>query len=149
LTGEEYQEMQKRIFFKLLLAAQFFVFAILFAVGLYLFAMSESSRTAPDAVAGMKSSSAICLLLTPFWLVPTVGIRRKAPWAWWAGFTVNLFAFLFLTWAFGFSMMQADFSAIIFPGVFLVITILHLLSRPTTWKAMDLPDYPSFAKRPI
>jgi hypothetical protein len=45
--------------------------------------------------------------------------------------------------------MQADFSAIIFPGVFLVITILHLLSRPTTWKAMDLPDYPSFAKRPI
>jgi hypothetical protein len=141
--------MQNRVFFKLLLAAQFFIFAILFAVGLYLFAISESSKTAPDAVAGMKSSSAICLLLSPLWLVPTVGIRRKAPWAWWIGFSVNLFAFFFLAWAFGFSAMEADISAITFPGVFLVITILHLLSRPTAWKAMDLPKYPSFAKKPV
>lgn len=141
--------MQNRIFFKLLLAAQFFMFAMLFVVGLYLFAMSESSRTAPDAVGGMKSSSAICLLLSPLWLVPTIGIRRKAPWAWWVGFTVNLFAFLFLAWAFGFNTMEADLSAITFPGAFLVITILHLLSRPTTWKTMDLQKYPSFAKKPI
>jgi hypothetical protein len=141
--------MQKRIFFRLLLVAQFFIFAILFAVGLYLFAMSESSKTAPEAVGGMKASSAICLLLSPLWLVPTLGLRRKAPWAWWVGFTVNLFAFLFLAWAFGFSMMETDLSAIIFPGVFLAITILHLLSRPTSWKAMHLPKYPSFAKKPV
>lgn len=141
--------MQKRILFKLLLAAQFFIFAILFAVGLYLLAMSESSKSAPDAVGPMKSSSAICLLLSPLWLIPSVGIRQKAPWAWWMGFTVNLFAFLFLGWAFGFRMMETDLSAITFPGAFLVITILHLLSRPTTWKAMDLEKYPSFAKKPI
>jgi hypothetical protein len=88
-------------------------------------------------------------MLSPLWLIPTIGIRKKAPWAWWVGFVVNLFACLILAWGFGLAMMETDISAVIFPGVFLVITILHLMSRPTTWKSMDLPQYPSFAKKPI
>ena len=141
--------MQNRILFRLLLMGEMFLFLILFAVGLYLFVVSESSKTAPDAVGGMQRSSAFCLLLSPLWLVPAIGIRRKAPWAWWVGFVVNLAACLFLGWAFGFSQGELDVVALIFPGVFLVLTILHLSSRPTTWKAMDLQKYPSFAKKTV
>jgi hypothetical protein len=136
--------MQNRILFRLLLLGQFLLFLILFVVGLYLFAMSISNKTDPDAVGGMQRSSAICLLISPLWLIPAIGIRRKAPWAWWLGFVVNLAGCLFLSWAFNF-----DPSAMIFPAVFLVLTILHLSSRPTTWRVMDLPKYPSFAKKSV
>ena len=139
--------MPNRIFFKLLFWSEFFVFLILLAVGLYLFGLSQSSKVLPEQIPGMQRTSAISLLISPFWLVPSVGIRRKAPWAWWLGFTINLFAFLFLAWVFGFNPVAGDLSSLTFPGTFLVITILHLLSRPTTWKEAEVNKYPTFVKK--
>jgi hypothetical protein len=139
--------MQNRIFFKFLFWGELFLFLILLAVGLYLFGLSQSSKALPDAIPGMQRTSAISLLISPFWLVPAVGIRRKAPWGWWVGLSVNLFAFLLLTWAFGFNPIDGDLSSIAFPGTFLVLTTLHLFSRPTTWKQADTNKYPTFAKK--
>jgi hypothetical protein len=139
--------MQNKILFKSLLYCEFFVFFILLIVGLYLFGVSQSSRALPESIPGMQKTSAICLILAPFWLVPTVGLREKAAWAWWLGFSVNLFAFVFLSWALGFGISEGDLATLAFPGTFLVLTILHLLSRPTTWKAMELSKYPTFAKK--
>lgn len=139
--------MHNRIFFKMLLWGQFFVFTILLAVGLYLFAVSQSSRTDSDLVPRMQTNSAICLLLSPLWLVPTIGIRRKSSWAWWVGFTVNLAACVLLAWALGFGTSDVDTSAYTFPGTFFILTILHLLSRPTNWKAMEFSQYTGFARK--
>ena len=139
--------MPNRIFFKLLFWGEFFIFLILLAVGLYLFGVSQSSKALPEEIPDMQRTSAISLLISPLWLIPAVGIRRKAPWGWWVGFAINLFAFLFLTWAFGFNPADGDYSALTFPGIFLVLTILHLLSRPTTWKETATNKYPTFAKK--
>jgi hypothetical protein len=139
--------MPNRIFFKLLFWGEFFIFLILLAVGLYLFGVSQSSKALPDAIPDMQRTSAISLLISPLWLIPAVGIRRKAPWGWWVGFAINLFAFLLLTWVFGFNPADGDYSSLTFPAIFLVLTILHLLSRPTTWKETATNKYPTFAKK--
>ena len=139
--------MPNRIFFKLLFWGEFFIFLILLAVGLYLFGVSQSSKALPDAIPDMQRTSAISLLISPLWLIPAVGIRRKAPWGWWVGFAINLFSFLLLTWVFGFNPADGDYSSLAFPGIFLVLTILHLLSRPTTWKETATNNYPTFAKK--
>lgn len=132
--------MRRNVLFRTLLLSEFLVFLMFFSVGLYLFALSQSSKTDPDAVHGLQFSSAICLLISPLWLIPTLGIRLKKAWAWWMGLVVNLSVCLLSAWALGFGQPSVEWGSMVGPAIFLIVTIQHLLSRPTSWKAMELEN---------
>ncbi len=139
--------MQDRIFFRLLIAGQFLVFAIFFAVGLYLIAVAHSPKTDPASVGQMQFSAAVCLLICPLWLIPVAGLRKKAAWGWWAGLTVNVLVSMLLVWVFIFSQPNPDLENLTYPAVFLVLVFLHLLSRPVTWNFKETPKIPGYVKR--
>jgi len=139
--------MQNRFLFKTLLFAEFGIFFMFFAVGLYLLALAQSPRSTPDTIAGMQRTSTACLIICPLWLIPTVGIRMHAAWAWWTGLVVNLLVFGIATWAFSSGQAQTDWSDMIGPGIFLLIAILHLLSRPAQWRASSHIAQPSLARK--
>lgn len=139
--------MQDRILFRLLIAAQFLVFAMFFAVGLYLIAVAHSPKTDPAAVGQMQFSAAVCLLICPLWLIPVAGVRKKAAWGWWFGLSVNLLVSVLLAWVFVFSQSNSSSESLAYPAIFLVLVFLHLLSRPGTWNFKESPKIPGYVKR--
>lgn len=138
--------MRHRIFFRTLLGAQFLIFLFLFGSGLYLLWLSRSPQilSEPDAVQaahGLKFSAAICLGACVPWFVSFFGLLRRQVWAWWLGIAINFFVLA----ATAYDVLDGGAPALedlLAPAVFLLIIIVQLLTRPTTWKQMELATQP-------
>jgi hypothetical protein len=128
--------MATRFWFKALALMQFLIFLMFFLAGLYMLAMSNSSRTDPEAVHGLQRSSMISLAICPLWLIPLIGIWQRWRWSWWMGLAVNLASFAIFFWALTYHEPSIDWVAMSGPAVFLIIAILHLFSRPSSWRSI-------------
>ena len=139
--------MRNRYFFKALSLMQFLIFLMFFVSGMYLFAMSKSSRAADFGDAATVGRNAlISLAVSLFFLAPLIGIWRRERWAWWVGLAVNLFCFAISYWALVYKQANWSWDAMIGPILFFVTAVLHLLSRPESWKLIDRSDSMLFKK---
>ncbi|MGE5109423.1 MAG: hypothetical protein ACM3JB_01105 [Acidobacteriaceae bacterium] len=123
--------MTSRYLFKTLTSIQLFIFLMFFFAGLFMFAMSRPFG--PETATNLEKSGLIALLISPLWLIPLVGIWKRARWAWWLGLIVNFLSFGIAYWALIYSQPDADWTSIIGVCLFLAAAVLHLLSRPRSW----------------
>lgn len=135
--------MRRRIFFRTLLGAQFLIFLFLFGSGIYLLWLTRSStilseQDAADSVHGLRLAAAVCLGTCLVWGASFVGILKRQPWGWWLGLVANSFVFAILAYGVAFDEGLVDAWDWLVPAVFLIITVIQLLSRPSSWTAMEL-----------
>ncbi|HEU5400174.1 MAG TPA: hypothetical protein VFU86_02385 [Terriglobales bacterium] len=139
--------MANRYFFKALSFLQFFIFLIFFVAGLYLFAMSMSPRAAEFGEASTVEKHAFAAIaVSLFFLGPLIGIWRRQRWGWWSGLAINLICLGIAYWVMIYKQSDIGFGAVIWPTIFFVTVILHLLSRPASWKAISRSDSVLFKK---
>lgn len=129
--------MTSRYLFKALASIQLFIFLMFFFAGLFMFAMSRPFG--PETASSLEKSGSIALLISPLWLIPLVGIWKRARWAWWLGLIVNILSFGTVYWALIYSQPEAEWTSIIGVCLFLAAAVLHLLSRPGSWTANRQP----------
>jgi hypothetical protein len=135
--------MRRRIFFRTLLGAQFLIFLFLFGSGIYLLWLTRSSailseQDAADSVHGLRLAAAVCLGTCLVWGASFVGILKRQPWGWWLGLVANSFVFAILAYGVASDEGRVDAWDWLVPAVFLVVTVIQLLSRPSSWTAMEL-----------
>ncbi len=136
-----------RYLIKALSSMQFLIFLMFFAAGLYLFAMSMSSRAAEfgDA-ASVERHAIVAIAVSLFFLGPLIGIWRREAWGWWSGLAVNVVCLVISYWVMIYKQTDVGFGAIMWPVLFFVVTVLHLLSRPQSWKSIARDDSVLFKK---
>jgi len=127
-----------------LLGAQFLIFLLLFGSGIYLFwlAGSASIKAEPDAADaghGLRLAAGMCLGLCLFWGASFLGLLRRQAWGWWLGLIANFFVFAIVSWALLFDDGGRDPEDWLVPGVFLIVTIIQIITRPTTWAFPEVP----------
>ncbi len=133
--------MRQRIFFRTLLGAQFLIFVFLLGVAAYLFWLSHTKEIlaepdAQDAVHGLRMTAAFCAGTCLLWGASFLGVLRRQPWGWWLGLAINFFVAVVTLWSL-FDEPRPDAEDYAVAAVFLLVVIIQLLARPTTWKAMD------------
>src|SRR5512143_1198537 len=139
--------MPNRYLFKALSLMQFLLFLMFFVSGMYLFAMSQSSRAAQFGDAATVGRNAmVSLAVSLFFLAPLIGIWRRERWAWWTGLVVNTVCLGVFYWAMVYNQPDVELIGIVFPALFFVTVVLHLLSRPESWKSIDRGDSMLFKK---
>ena len=133
--------MVNRYLFKALSLMQFLIFLMFFISGMYLFAMSKSSRVAEfgDA-ATVERHAIIAIVVSLFFLGALIGVWRRERWAWWAGLVVNVICLAIFYWALIYKQADVEFTNALFPLLFFITTVLYLLSRPESWKTIDRGD---------
>jgi len=133
--------MRQRIFFRTLLGAQFLIFLFAVGSGLYLLWLAQSpeiraDEDAVEAIRGLRSAAAFCIFPSFLWFASFWGMLKKQAWGWWLGLAINLF--VFVTTAYELyeesHIASDDWFA---PLIFLVVTMLQLLARPTTWRPVE------------
>lgn len=139
--------MVNRYLFKTLSSLQFLIFLLFFVAGLYLFAMSMSSKAADfgDA-ASVERHGIISVAVSLFFLGPLIGIWRRERWGWWCGLTVNLVCLAIAYWVMIYKQSGITVGAMMWPVLFFVVVVLHLLSRPDSWKSISKGDSVLFKK---
>lgn len=136
--------MRQRIFFRTLLGAQFLIFLFLFGSGIYLLWLTRSNAIlaepdAPDVVHGLRLAAALCIGTCLIWGASFLGLLRRQSWGWWLGLAANFFMLAITAWDVFFDEGgPVDFTDYLIPAVFLLVTIVQLLTRPTTWKQMEI-----------
>ncbi len=130
-----------RYFFKALTLMQFLIFLMFFVSGLYLFAMSKSARVAEFGNASSVERNAVAaIVVSLLFLGPLIGIWRRERWAWWIGIAVNLVCFAVWYWGLIYNKSDVGWLVVIIAMLFLLSVILHLLSRPESWKSIERGD---------
>lgn len=134
--------MRQRILFRTLLGAQFLIFLFLLGSGAYLFWLSHSKEVlaepdAREAIQGLRLSAAFCAGTCLLWGASFLGIVRRQPWGWWLGLVVNFFVTVITAWSLVFDEPHPEAEDYLVPAVFLLVVIIQLLARPTSWKGMD------------
>jgi len=139
--------MLNRYLFKALSLMQFLTFLIFFVAGLYLFAMSQSSRVGDFGDAStVEKHAIIAIVVSLFFLGPLIGVSRRERWAWWTGLVVNVVCLVVFYWALVYKQTDISVANILFPLLFFVTAVLYLLSRPETWKSIAKGDSVLFKK---
>src|SRR5512146_382545 len=129
--------MANRYLFKALSLMQFLIFLMFFVAGLYLFAMSMSSRAAEfGEAASVERHAIIAIAVSLFFLGPLIGISRRERWGWWSGLAVNVVCLAISYWAMIYNQPDVGFGAMMWPILFFVTAVLHVLSRPESWKSI-------------
>lgn len=134
--------MRRRIFFRTLLGAQFLIFLFLFGSGIYLLWLTRSSiilseQDAAESVHGLRLAAAVCLGACLVWGASFFGILKRQPWGWWLGLIANSFVFAILAYGVLFDSGRVDLEDWLVPAAFLIVTVIQILSRPTSWMAME------------
>lgn len=134
--------MRQRIYFRTLLGAQFLIFLFLLGSGAYLFWLSHtkemlSEPDAQEAIHGLRLSAAFCAGNSLLWGASFLAILRRRPWGWWLGLVVNFFVSVITVWSLIFDEPRPEPEDYVIPAAFLLVVIIQLLARPTSWKAMD------------
>jgi hypothetical protein len=125
----------------MLLGAQFLIFLFAIGSGLYLLWLAQSPeiRADEDAVAaihGLRLAATFCIAPSFLWLASFIGLLKKQPWGWWLGLAINFFVLSMTTYElFEESNIASD--DLLAPLIFLIVTILQLLVRPTTWRLIQ------------
>lgn len=133
--------MVNRYLFKALSLMQFLIFLIFFVAGLYLFAMSQSSRAAEFGETGsVERHAIIAIVVSLFFLGSLIGVWRRERWAWWTGLLVNVACLVVFYWALVYKQPEVGFTNILFPLLFFITAVLYLLSRPRSWKSLAKGD---------
>jgi hypothetical protein len=139
--------MVNRFLFKALSLMQFLIFLIFFVAGLYLFAMSQSSRAAEfGEAATVEKHAIIAIVVSLFFLGSVIGVWRRERWAWWTGLVVNLVCLVVFYWALVYKQTDVGFTNILFPLLFFITSVLYLLSRPESWNSIAKGDSMLFKK---
>lgn len=138
--------MRQRMLFRMLLGAQFLIFLFMLGAAGYFLWLSFSQAVlaeadSPEAQQGLKMGLHItaglfggtCLV----WGASFFGLLRRQPWGWWLGLIANFFVFAITAWDLISERGSSDPEDYLIPAVFLVITILQVLTRPTTWRLME------------
>lgn len=138
--------MRQRMLFRTLLGAQFLIFLFLLGAAAYFLWLSFSPAVlaeaeSPEALQGMKLglhiTSGICFGACLIWGVSFLGLLRRQAWGWWLGLAANFFVFALTAWDLVEEHGSSDLEDYLIPAVFLLITILQVLIRPTSWRLMD------------
>ena len=133
--------MANRYLFKALSLMQFLTFLMFFVAGIYLFVMSQSSRAVEFGEAtSVERHAIIALAVSLFFLGPLVGVWRRERWGWWSGLVVNLLCLGIAYWVMIYKQSNIGFGAIMWPALFFVTVVLHLLSRPGSWRSIARGD---------
>lgn len=132
--------MRQRIFFRTLLGAQFLIFLIAVGSGLYLLWLAQSPEVragedAVEAIRGLRQAAAFCIFPSFLWFASFYGMLKKQAWGWWLGFAINLFVFAITSYELYVQRTIASDDSLA-PLIFLIVVILQLLVRPTTWSVM-------------
>ncbi len=135
--------MRQRMLFRTLLGAQFLIFLFLFGAGAYCLWLSRSAAIlaepdAADTVHGLRLSAALCLGLCLLWGAAFLGLLRRQVWGWWLGLIVNFFVFAITAYDLIYDQVGVDVTDYLIPAAFLLVSILQILTRPTTWKTSEL-----------
>jgi hypothetical protein len=139
--------MVNRYLFKALEFMQFLVFLIFFVSGMYLFAMSRSPRAVEFGEAASVEKHAIAaIIVSLFFLGPLIGVWRRERWGWWSGLVVNLFCMAISYWALVYKQSDVSLASWVGPMLFFVTALLHVLSRPDSWKSIQPGDSVLFKK---
>jgi hypothetical protein len=139
--------MVNRYLFKALSLMQFLIFLIFFVAGLYLFVMSQSSRSAEfGEAATVEKHAIIAIVVSLFFLGSLIGVWRRERWAWWTGLIVNVLCFAVFYWALIYKQADVEFTNILIPLLFFITSVLYLLSRPESWKSIAKGDSVLFKK---
>lgn len=138
--------MRQRIFFRTLLGAQFLIFLFLFGSGVYLLWLTRSKAIlaepdAADVIHGLHVGAAVCLGICLFWGASFLGLLRRRPWGWWLGLVANFFVFAVVTYGL-FDDSDTDIEDWLIPAAFLLVTIIHILTRPSTWLKPEIVRKP-------
>lgn len=133
--------MRQRIFFRTLLGAQFLIFLIAIGSGIYLLWLAQSpdvraDEDAVEAAHALRLAAIFCIVPSFLWLASFIGLLKKQPWGWWLGLAINFFVFVVSAYEL-FGQSHIDNDDWLAPLIFLIITILQLLVRPTTWRLMQ------------
>src|SRR5689334_19076239 len=111
--------MRNRYFFKALSLMQFLIFLMFFISGVYLFAMSQSSRAAEFGDAStVERHAIIAVVVSLFFLGALIGVWRRERWAWWVGLVVNIICLGIFYWALIYKQPDIEFTNILFPLLF-------------------------------
>lgn len=132
--------MRRRIFFRTLLGAQFLIFLFTFGGGLYCLYLASTPeiRADADALHGLRLGAIASLGTCVVWGASFLGILKRQPWGWWLGLIANSFVFAIVGYGVLTDSGRPDTEDLLVPAVFLVLTIIQLLSRPSSWRAMEL-----------
>ncbi|MDT8069223.1 MAG: hypothetical protein ROO76_13740 [Terriglobia bacterium] len=139
--------MANRYLFKALEFMQFLIFLMFFVSGMYLFAMSRSPRSADFGEAStVARHGTIAIAVSFFFLAPLIGVWRRERWGWWAGLVVNVLCLGISYWALVYKQTDVGWGSWVGPLLFFVTVLLHLLSRPESWKTIQQDDSVLFKK---
>lgn len=139
--------MANRYLFKALEFMQFLIFLMFFVSGMYLFAMSRSPRSAEfGEAATVERHGVLAVIVSLFFLVPLIGVWRRERWGWWSGLVVNLFCLAISYWALVYKQTDVGVGSWAGPVLFFVTALLHVLSRPESWKSIQQGDSMLFKK---
>ena len=132
--------MRRRIFFRTLLGAQFLIFLFLSGGGLYCLYLTSTPeiRADADALHGLRLAAAGSLGISLLWAASFFGILKRQPWGWWLGLIANSFVFAMVAYGIVSDPSRGDPEDWLVPAVFLLVTAIQLLSRPSSWQAMEL-----------
>ncbi len=139
--------MRQRIFFRTLLGAQFLIFLFAIGSGLYLLWLAQSPEIRADedaleTIHALRLTATFCIAPSFLWLASFIGLLKKQAWGWWLGLAINFFVLSMTAYEL-FEQSNIASDDWLAPLIFLIVTILQLLVRPTTWRLMQPASEPS------